>query len=278
MYHPQTDNKSTEIMHDCAAGLLPKQAFRSEPRGLRSGRVSAPSDAQRFRALITLLKMHKQAPNVSERDCRATATIFSVQKTNRPAASRNPSLGAHHFVWDRTYAALCHSDVHRKHSYPVYTPYAYHTYAQNSGGTQPTANHSHIHPPPSSLTALPGTGPQSGRQRCADLYREHPERIKNVVQKAKDHAAESRGPIKLSTEHGALWRHLLDRHGILDGKRVPCCWTGCSATLKSNSLVQHLKSAHFKLRLKCPSCPTTFRREDTLKRHLSGERWVPEQN
>ncbi|KAJ7465452.1 hypothetical protein B0H11DRAFT_2308149 [Mycena galericulata] len=157
----------------------------------------------------------------------------------------------------------------------------------NSGGTQPTANHSHIHPPPSSLTALPGTGPQSGRQRCADLYREHPERIKNVVQKAKDHAAESRGPIKcelpgcdatVSTEHGALWRHLLDRHGILDGKRVPCCWTGCSATLKSSSLVQHLKSAHFKLRLKCPSCPTTFRREDTLKRHLSGERWVPEQN
>ncbi|KAJ7465416.1 hypothetical protein B0H11DRAFT_1922219 [Mycena galericulata] len=124
-------------------------------------------------------------------------------------------------------------------------------------------------------------------QRCADLYREYPERIKDAVKRAKEYAAESRGAIEcelrrckatVSTEHGALWKHLQDMHGVLEGTRVHCCWTGCSAKIRSTSLVQHLKSVHFDLCLKCPSCPMTFRREDTLKRHLSGQRWVPEQN
>ncbi|KAJ7465415.1 hypothetical protein B0H11DRAFT_2049879 [Mycena galericulata] len=119
--------------------------------------------------------------------------------------------------------------------------------------------------------------------RCADLYKDHPERIKDVVKSATEDAAELRGEIKcqwwpgceetLSTEHGALWTHLQERHGIMEGVKEVCCyWTGCSAKVQSNSLVQHVKSVHFKLRLKCPTCTTTFGRVDTLKRHLYGQR------
>ncbi|KAJ7492935.1 hypothetical protein B0H11DRAFT_2396185 [Mycena galericulata] len=158
-----------------------------------------------------------------------------------------------------------------------------HTTTRNSGGTQPTANHSHIHPTPTFPKALPRTQPQNGKKRCADQYREHPERIKDVVQMATQNAAESRGPVEckwwpgqcdamVSTEQGALWMHLRDRHGVLDGVRVNCLWIGCSATIKSSSLVQHVKSVHLHWGVLCPSCSESFAREDALKRHLSGER------
>ncbi|KAJ7492963.1 hypothetical protein B0H11DRAFT_1911406 [Mycena galericulata] len=42
------------------------------------------------------------------------------------------------------------------------------------------------------------------RQRCANLYREYPERIKDAIQRAKEYAAESRGAIESPT--GYAWR------------------------------------------------------------------------
>ncbi|KAJ7465448.1 hypothetical protein B0H11DRAFT_2284860 [Mycena galericulata] len=147
---------------------------------------------------------------------------------------------------------------------------------------QPTANHSHVHPTPSLQTEVPGARPQNRKNRCADRYREHPERIKDVVQRALEDAAASREPIEckwwpgcdamVSTDQGALWTHLQNRHGVLHGVRVGCLWTGCAATIQSSSLVQHVKSVHLLWGVLCPLCGESFAREDTLKRHLSGER------
>ncbi|KAJ7442409.1 hypothetical protein B0H11DRAFT_495495 [Mycena galericulata] len=140
---------------------------------------------------------------------------------------------------------------------------------------RPTANHSHTHPTPSLQIELPGTRPQNGKKRCANRYREHPERIKDIVERAVEDAAELRDRIEckwwprcdetVSTEQGALWTHLKNRHGVLHGVRVGCLWTGCSATLKSSSLVQHVKSVHLHWRVLCTSCGESFAREDTEK-------------
>ncbi|KAJ7465439.1 hypothetical protein B0H11DRAFT_2049986 [Mycena galericulata] len=148
--------------------------------------------------------------------------------------------------------------------------------------TQPTAQRSYIYPIPAIPAALPSTRPRNCRNRCADRYREHQERIKNVVRMATENAAELHAPIEckrwpgchvmVSTVPGALWMHLKSMHGVLEGGRVSCLWAGCSETMRSSSLVQHVKSVHLHWRVICPSCGESFAREDTLKRHLSGER------
>ncbi|KAJ6551963.1 hypothetical protein B0H19DRAFT_1236953 [Mycena capillaripes] len=112
--------------------------------------------------------------------------------------------------------------------------------------------------------------------------------IKKMLRQAKQTAVEAR-PHQLtcewnncrdlvSSENGVLRNHLRDKHGV-DGGKVPCRWTGCLSNklMATNSIMNHLKSnQHLRWSLRCPFCPEPFAREDTLKRHLSGDRQAPD--
>ncbi|KAJ7465430.1 hypothetical protein B0H11DRAFT_2284853 [Mycena galericulata] len=147
-----------------------------------------------------------------------------------------------------TFFPLCISRL------PLFCALILRTYDRIVDVTRTPVNRAHLHPTPL---------PDPVAQPCADRYRNKPERIKDAVQKAKADSAESHGAIKCQwkncgetviTKRADLWKHLQDRHGVPEGGRVRCLWTGCSSdAVKTCSLVQHVKS-HFKLRLKCPSC------------------------
>jgi hypothetical protein len=64
--------------------------------------------------------------------------------------------------------------------------------------------------------------------------------------------------------------HLRSHHGIggPDKAQLMCCWIGCFAEMKKESLVRHVNERHLEFKYACPNCPEQFTRDYTLRNHM----------
>ena len=65
--------------------------------------------------------------------------------------------------------------------------------------------------------------------------------------------------------------HLRSHHGVGGPEKAPlvCCWSGCFAEMKKESLMRHVNEKHLEIKHACPSCPEQFTRDYTLRNHVS---------
>ncbi|KAH7926566.1 hypothetical protein BV22DRAFT_1128043 [Leucogyrophana mollusca] len=71
-----------------------------------------------------------------------------------------------------------------------------------------------------------------------------------------------------------MTRHLRSRHGVAAGDKEEqrCLWTGCSASMKMESVGRHIVSIHLGISLSCLNCHCPFSREDAWRRHVQSGR------
>jgi hypothetical protein len=65
--------------------------------------------------------------------------------------------------------------------------------------------------------------------------------------------------------------HLRSRHGVggPDKALHMCCWNGCFAEMKKESLIRHVNEKHLEIKYGCSDCPEQFTRDYTLRNHMS---------
>ena len=70
--------------------------------------------------------------------------------------------------------------------------------------------------------------------------------------------------------------HLRSHHGIggPDNAQLKCCWIGCFAEMKKESLIRHVNERHLEFKYICPNCPEQFTRVHTMRKHMLKEHSV----